>query len=75
LYDELKELKIQQAVGKKFEQIKERTPVDNYLTMAFAQRPERAPGAATGPVQPASATSAQSRPAPTTGAAPRAPRN
>lgn len=70
LYDELKEVKIQQAVGKKFEEIKERTPVDNYLTMS-STRPDRAGAGPAGPIQPVNATS--TRPAaPTTGARPAA---
>lgn len=63
LYDELKEAKIQQAVGKTFEKIKEETRVDNYFART-SSGPERATpvsanGAGPGKVQPANATAPQ----------------
>lgn len=56
LYDQLKETKTQEAVGKVFEQIKKQTKVDNYLT-GMVSGPERGiPGATPGQIQPVSAT-------------------
>lgn len=81
LYDELKESKTQQAVGKTFEKIKESTTVQNFYAQTSSGPAPRAipaggPAAANaGGVQPASAT--QTKPtrqgapaAPATGAAP-----
>mgnify|MGYP001604689760 CR=1 FL=1 len=83
LYDELKEAKTQQAVGKTFEKIKEQTRVDNYLAQT-STGPGRAipvgaqvPAGSASQVQPASATQPRAtRPAAaTTNAPPRTTRN
>lgn len=83
LYDELKEAKTQQAVGKTFEKIKEQTRVDNYLAQTSYGPGRAIPVGAQAPadsptqVQPASATQPRAtRPAAaTTSAPPRAARN
>lgn len=56
LFEQLKEAKTQQAVGKVFEQIKKQTRVDNYLagTVTGPERP--IPGAGPGGIQPVNAT-------------------
>ncbi|MBS0203551.1 MAG: peptidylprolyl isomerase [Planctomycetes bacterium] len=81
LYDELKEAKIQQAVGKTFEKIKEETRVDNYFART-SSGPERATpvsatGSGPGRVQPANATTQPraSRPAATAQETPGRTRN
>jgi foldase protein PrsA len=56
LYDELKEAKTQQAVGKMFEKIRQKTRVDNYLTMTTSGPDRAPPGTSPGSIQPVSAT-------------------
>ena len=85
LYDELKETKTQQAVGKIFEKIKTNTRVDNYATGTTSASEKAIPvsgqGAADSTVQPANATQPRaSRPAvsgapETTNTPARVPRN
>ena len=60
LHDELKEAKTQQAVGKVFENVKQKTRVDNYLTMTTTGPERSAPEVTPGGIQPVGAT--QTRP-------------
>jgi foldase protein PrsA len=79
LYEELKEAKVQQAVGKVFEKIKADTRVDNYFARSSSGPEQVVPVSAQAPAgtkpgqgaTPANAT----RPATGAAAAPRAPRN
>jgi foldase protein PrsA len=84
LYDELKEAKTQQAVGKVFEKIKESTRVDNYYarttsgpdTIVPVSAQGNAPGGATAPAGAAPRTARPSTGIPaTSGAGPRTSRN